>query len=78
MTCDLTLLPNRFPSSCCRCGERVAAGEGYSVILPRALIKDWNGGFFVQSLRDHFFVEHKDCHVLFEGTSRHWKFAPND
>lgn len=55
----------------------MAAGEGYALILPRDLIKDWNQGYFVRSLiREHFFVEHKDCHVLFEGTSRHWKFAP--
>lgn len=66
-------LPNRYPGTCIRCGDRVDAGAGVFTYGDAHNPYPWTQHRFQRNLP---MVEHKDCHETWKDTSRHHLYDP--
>lgn len=64
---------NKFPGTCYRCGEHVAAGEGHFEYENAPGLR-WPQGQFQ---RNWPLVQHAACAITFRGTNTHYVFAPS-
>jgi len=66
-------MQNRYPGTCYRCGENVAAGEG------NFEFDDFPGSRWPQlrMTRNHPLVQHAACAVKYRGTNTHYIYLPD-
>lgn len=64
---------NQFPSTCYRCGKKVAAGEGEVSYAKHDHRVAWPQ---IARLRNITLVEHLDCARRYKGTFVHFQYQP--